>query len=75
MKRLALIFTCLAEMSLVMTPLACHAEPRIIIGPAEPDEAPEVVETVSGLSYDQLRRLRELRKWLEQRQTQESMAS
>jgi len=68
MKRLALIFTCLAEMSLVMTPLACPAEPRIIIGPAEPDEAPEVVETVSGLSYDQLRRLRELRKWLEQRQ-------
>ena len=40
----------------------------MIIGPSEPDEAPEVVETVSGLSYDQLKRLRELRKWLDQRQ-------
>lgn len=44
------------------------AEPRIVIGPTEPEEEPEVVETISGLSYDQLKRLRELRKWLEQRQ-------
>ena len=45
-----------------------QAEPRILIGPTEPEEEPEVVDTVSGLSYDQLKRLRELRKWLDQRQ-------
>lgn len=44
------------------------AEPRIVIGPTDPEEEPEIVETISGLSYDQLKRLRELRKWLEQRQ-------
>ena len=50
-----------------LSPPDALAEPRIILGPAEPDEEPEVVETISGLSYDQLKRLRELRKWLEDR--------
>lgn len=68
MKAHALILACILEILLGAIAEGVHAEPRIIIGPAEPDEAPEVVETVSGLSYDQLRRLRELRKWLEQRQ-------
>lgn len=47
---------------------AVLAEPRIVLGPSGPGEEPEVVETISGLSYDQLKRLRELRRWLEQRQ-------
>ena len=53
---------------LALSATATLAEPRIVIGPSEPEEEPEVVETISGLSYDQLKRLRELRKWLEQRQ-------
>jgi len=68
MKHQPLIIACLVEISLGVNPIACYGEARIVIGPSEPDEAPEVVETVSGLSYDQLKRLRELRKWLEQRQ-------
>jgi hypothetical protein len=68
MKHRRLIIACLLQISLGVTPLLGFGEPRMIIGPSEPDEAPEVVETVSGLSYDQLKRLRELRKWLEQRQ-------
>ena len=44
------------------------AEPHILVGPSEPDEEPEAVETISGLSYDQLKKLRELRKWLDDRQ-------
>ena len=68
MKDRRLIIACLLEISLGVTPLVGQCEPRMIIGPSEPDEAPEVVETVSGLSYDQLKRLRELRKWLDQRQ-------
>ena len=52
----------------VMLSAPVQAEPRILIGPTEPEEEPEVVDTVSGLSYDQLKRLRELRKWLDQRQ-------
>ena len=43
-------------------------EPRILIGPTDPDDAPEAVDAISGLSYDQLKRLRDLRKWLEERQ-------
>ncbi len=59
---------CLAGGALAVLPLLACAEPRIVIGPAGPNEEPEVVETISGLSYDQLRRLRELRQWLEERQ-------
>jgi hypothetical protein len=68
MKVHSLALICILEIVLGAIVEVVHAEPRMIIGPAEPDEAPEVVETVSGLSYDQLKRLRELRKWLEQRQ-------
>ena len=50
-----------------MSPLV-SAEPQILIGPSEPDEEPEAVDTISGLSYDQLKKLRELRKWLDARQ-------
>ncbi|MFM8442124.1 MAG: hypothetical protein ACKN9W_02140 [Methylococcus sp.] len=53
---------------LALSATAALAEPRIVIGPTEAEAEPEVVETISGLSYDQLKRLRELRKWLEQRQ-------
>ena len=51
-----------------LVPALSLGEPRILIGPTEPEEEPEVVDTISGLSYDQLKRLRELRKWLEERQ-------
>lgn len=68
MKAAPIIFVCLAETLLGIIPQAALGEPHLIIGPTEQDEAPEVVETISGLSYDQLKRLRELRKWLEQRQ-------
>lgn len=51
-----------------LMPALSTGEPRILIGPTEPEEEPEVVDTISGLSYDQLKRLRELRKWLEERQ-------
>jgi hypothetical protein len=63
-----LLIASLFDVSLAATPRMGQCEARMIIGPSEPDEAPEVVETVSGLSYDQLKRLRELRKWLEERQ-------
>ncbi len=62
------IIAFLAEISLGLTPQPGQAEPHIVIGPSETDEAPEVVETISGLSYDQLQRLRALREWLDQRQ-------
>lgn len=55
-------------LGVVAMPMPVVAEPRIVIGPTEPEGEPEIVETISGLSYDQLKRLRELRKWLEQRQ-------
>lgn len=53
---------------LLTVAVSAVAEPRILIGPTESDEEPEAVETISGLTFDQLRRLRELRKWLEKRQ-------
>jgi hypothetical protein len=53
---------------LVLAPVIATAEPHILIGPTEDEEEPEIVETISGLSYDQLRRLRELRRWLDERQ-------
>jgi hypothetical protein len=53
---------------LILAPVIAIAEPRIIIGPTEEEEEPEIVETISGLSFDQLRRLRELRRWLDERQ-------
>lgn len=53
---------------LMLAPVIAAAEPRIVIGPTEAEEEPEIVETISGLSYDQLRRLRALRRWLDERQ-------
>jgi len=61
----------LASLMAVMLSAPVQAEPRILIGPTEPEEEPEVVDTVSGLSYDQLKRLRELRKWLDQRHSKQ----
>jgi hypothetical protein len=52
---------------LVLAPVIAAGEPRIVLGPTA-EEEPEIVETISGLSYDQLRRLRELRRWLDERQ-------
>lgn len=68
MKAAPIILACLTETLLGISPRVARGEPQLIIGPTESDEAPEVVETISGLSYDQLKRLRELRKWLDQRQ-------
>ena len=53
---------------LILASVLAAAEPRIVIGPTEAEEEPEIVETISGLSYDQLRRLRALRRWLDERQ-------
>ena len=58
----------LAGLMAMILPVPGQAEPRIVVGPTDSEEEPEVVDTVSGLSYDQLKRLRELRKWLDQRQ-------
>ena len=60
-------FFCGSLWLLGVSPFA-YAEPQILIGPSEPDEEPEAVDTISGLSYDQLKKLRELRKWLDARQ-------
>lgn len=51
-----------------LAPVGAAAEPRIVIGPTAAEEEPEIVETISGLSYDQLQRLRALRRWLDERQ-------
>lgn len=68
-RRLRYIILCGAiGYGVVAAPMPVMAEPRIVIGPTDSEEEPEIVETISGLSYDQLKRLRELRKWLEQRQ-------
>jgi hypothetical protein len=59
---------CLPFFLFLLLPLDIQAEPRIILGPTEPGEAPESIETLSGLSYDQLRKLKELKQWIEDRQ-------
>ncbi|NBY22338.1 MAG: hypothetical protein EBQ73_05710 [Gammaproteobacteria bacterium] len=65
---LGLFFLFFALMGLLGVVTPTLAEPHILVGPSEPDEEPEAVETISGLSYDQLKKLRELRKWLDDRQ-------
>ncbi len=60
--------SCLALFLLIQFPLKSSAEPRIILGPTEPGESSESIETLSGLSYDQLRKLKELKQWIEDRQ-------
>lgn len=45
-----------------------HAEPHILVGPSDADEEPVSVDRISGLTYDQLKKLRELRKWLDARE-------
>lgn len=63
-----LVLAVLRWVFLIMIPTLSVAEPRILLGPTESSEEPETIETISGLSYDQLKKLRELRKWLEERQ-------
>ena len=60
--------SCLPFLLLLLLPIEIQAEPRIILGPTEPGETPESIETLSGLSYDQLRKLKELKQWIEDRQ-------